>query len=153
MRYFKRCALKICHFVQKQLFSICILIYRTGDKQRPSHQYLSLLVLRHELFTDRTKGKSELSIGPGGENSQNLSHLYNLKHYRCFNASSFRALTCKLITLLWSFPRCTENSDCRNPCGFRIPDNVWIWNICTRTKSTIKCKYLQEIGTQENKDT
>ena len=46
-----------CHLLQKLLFVICILIFRTCDKHRLFHQCLSWLVvrLRHELFMNSTK--------------------------------------------------------------------------------------------------
>ena len=111
------------HLPQKLLvlLTICILINRAGDKQRPFYRYLSLLVFRQDFLTNNIEKKSWLSMGRGeGGKSKNLTRCFNFMHYRFFHASSSRTHTCKLITLLWPFPRCNEDPVCRNPCVYRI---------------------------------
>ena len=63
--------------------------------------------------------------GPGGQKFAKfvtLVQFYKLSMFPCFIVSdaNYDSITCNSNPLLiWPLPRCNEDPDCRNPCGFR----------------------------------
>ena len=53
-----------------------------------------------------------------------LSQFYQLLMFPCFIISNanYYFTACESNSLLWPFPRCNGDPDCRNPRGFRIVD-------------------------------
>ena len=65
--------------------------------------------------------------GPGGGQKYakfvTLVQFYKLSMFPCFIVSdaNYDSITCNSNPLLIRpLPRCNEDPDCRNPCGFRI---------------------------------
>ena len=71
-----------------------------------------------------------------------------LVFYEFFHALSFssRTLACKLITLLWSLPRCNEDWVCRNPYGFRVATYIHTSGPGNRLLKSSKMLVLADIG-------
>ena len=51
-----------------------------------------------------------------------LVQFYKLSTYQriIILDANYDFIACKSYSLLWPFPRCNEDPDCRNPRGFRI---------------------------------
>ena len=77
------------------------LVYSSSDCGNYSEiqKYSWILQWGHSCFHSVGRGK----------NSQNLSQLYNVRHYQCFHGLSPRMQICKLMTLLRPFPYCNED--------------------------------------------
>ena len=113
---------------KKQLLAICILILYSTIVQVTSREHFIIIYLCwcSDMTYSRILWRRFRSSRWAWGNSLNFhpckimkiiddSNLFSVQ-----SSISYRTLTFKLITLLWPFPRCNEDPDCRNPRSFRI---------------------------------